>query len=328
MISLLIGDDLHAIHKKLSAFKKNLDPAWIGFNYHRFDASALNEAVDCALTPALGTEKAKLVVVEGCNFKQFTEEALEVLQLLPQVPEKTHLFFVAPSIDKRLKVAKFLLSQAKLFEFDLIPPWRTDLIARSIRTQALAIGLSLNSNAIDYLAVAIGNNPARAESELHKLATLSSGASLTLNQVRSLVPSTTQNSLQLAEALRENNSKRAVYLLLDLLAIETFPLAICATLIAQFRTWLWVKAAIVGGVKQDAEIARICQIANPKRVYFLRKEVAAASLTSLSSAVSLLLDLEGSLKLGRKGDSMLPAILAITQLFPSKKARKREVEAM
>jgi DNA polymerase-3 subunit delta len=192
----------------------------------------------------------------------------------------------------------------------------------------LAIGLSLNSNAIDYLAVAIGNNPARAESELHKLATLSSGANLTLNQVRSLVPSTTQNSLQLAVALRENNSKRAVYLLLDLLAIETFPLAICATLIAQFRTWLWVKAAIVGGVKQDAEIARICQIANPKRVYFLRKEVAAASLTSLSSAVSLLLDLEGSLKLGRKGDSMLPAILAIAQLFPSKKARKREVGAM
>jgi hypothetical protein len=32
--------------------------------------------------------------------------------------------------------------------------------------------------------------------------------------------------------------------------------------------------------------------------------------------VSLLLDLEGSLKLGRKGDSMLPAILAIAQLFP------------
>jgi len=51
-------------------------------------------------------------------------------------------------------------------------------------------------------------------------------------------------------------------------------------------------------------------------VYFLRKEVAAASLTSLSSAVSLLLDLEGSLKLGGKGDSMLPAILAIAQLFP------------
>ena len=83
MISLLIGDDLHAIHKKLSAFKKNLDPAWIGFNYHRFDASALNEAVDCALTPALATEKAKLVVIEGCNFKQFTQEALSGSPVAP-----------------------------------------------------------------------------------------------------------------------------------------------------------------------------------------------------------------------------------------------------
>ena len=321
MISLLIGDDLHAIHKKLSAFKKSLDPTWISFNYHRFDASALEEAIDCALTPAMGTEKAKLVAIEGCNFKQFTSEVLDVLPLLPQIPEKTNLVFLASSIDKRLKVAKFLLSQAKLFEFDLIPPWRTDLIAYSIRSQALTIGLSLNSNVIDYLAVAIGNNPARAESELHKLATYSRGANLTFKEVRALVPSTTQNSLQLAEALKEDNCKRAVYLLQELLAIGTFPLAICATLITQFRTWLWVKAAIVGGVKQDTEIARICQIANPKRVYFLRKEVAAASLTSLASAMSLLLDLEASLKLGRKGDFMLPAILAIAQLFSPKKVK-------
>lgn len=321
MISLLIGDDLHAIQKKLSAFKKNLDPAWISFNYHRFDASALDEAVDCALTPALGTEKAKLVAIEGCNFKQFTSEVLDVLPLLSQIPEKTHLVFIAPSIDKRLKVAKSLLSQAKLFEFDLIPPWRTDLIAHSIRNQALAIGLLLNSNVIDYLAVAIGNNSARAESELHKLATYSRGANLTLKEVQSLIPSTTQNSLQLAEAMKENSSKKAVYLLQELLAIGTFPLAICATLITQFRTWLWVKAAIVGGVKQDAEIARICQISNPKRVYFLRKEVAGASVTSLAAAMSLLLDLEASLKLGRKGDFMLPVILAIAQLFSPKKVR-------
>ncbi|OCR01438.1 DNA polymerase III subunit delta [Oscillatoriales cyanobacterium USR001] len=321
MISLLIGDDLHAIQKKLSAFKKSLDPTWISFNYHRFDATALDEAINCALTPAVGTEKAKLVAIEGCNFKQFTSEVLDVLPLLPQIPEKTHLVFIASSIDKRLKVAKFLLSQAKLFEFDLIPPWRRDLISHSIRNQALTIGLSLNSNVIDYLAVAIGNNSARAESELYKLATYSRGTNLTLKEVRSLVPSTTQNSLQLAEALRENNCKIAVYLLQELLAIGTFPLAICATLITQFRTWLWVKAAIVGGVKQDAEIAQICQIANPKRVYFLRKEVAGASVTSLAAAMSLLLDLEASLKLGRKGDFMLPVILAIAQLFSPKKVK-------
>lgn len=315
MISLLVGDDFYAINKKLSEFKTSLDPAWINFNYHRFNASALEEALDCALTRALGRGKAKLVVVEDCNFKQFTEETLKILQLISQVPEQTHLVLVASGIDKRLKVAKFLLAQGKLFEFDLIPPWRTDLIAKSIGTLCRGMGLSLDKNIIEYLASAIGNDSARAEAELHKLASYSNGGKLSVEEVRSLVPSTTQNSLQLAEAIRESNLTKAVNLLQELLEKETFPLAICATLITQFRTWMWVKAALVGGVKQDAEIAKICQIANPKRVYFLKQEVSGVGLRSFAQAMSMLLELEVALKGGRKGDFMLTGILAIARVF-------------
>lgn len=322
MISLLVGDDTHAINKKLSEFKKSLDPTWINFNYHRFKASALEEAIDCALTGALGTGETKLVVVEECNFKQFTEETMKTLQLLSQVPQQTNLVFVASVIDKRLKVAKILLSQGKLFEFDLIPLWRTDLIAQSIGSQARGMGLSLNRTIVEYLATAIGNEGARVEAELQKLASYSNGAKLNIEEVRSLVPSATQNSLQLAEAIRENNPKRAVNLLQEMLKKETFPLAICATLITQFRTWMWVKAALVGGIKQDAEIAKICQIANPKRVYFLKKEVASTPLKPLSSALSMLLDLEVALKAGQKRDSMLLSVLAIARLFACQKIRR------
>lgn len=315
MISLLVGDDVYAINKKLSELKKSLDPAWISFNYHQFNASALEDAIDCALTRAFGRGKAKLVVVEECNFKQFTEEELKILQLISQVREGTHLVFVASGIDKRLKVAKFLLSQGKLFEFDLIPPWRTDLIAKSIGSQCREMGFWLNRNIIEYLAGAIGNDSVRAEAELKKLASYSDGGKLSIEEVLALVPSTTQNSLQLASAIRESNATKAVNLLQDLLEKETFPLAICATLITQFRTWMWVKAALVGGVKQDAEIARICQIANPKRVYFLKQEVSGVSLGSLIRAMSMLLELEVALKGGKKGDLMLTAELAIVRVF-------------
>ncbi|MFB2935623.1 DNA polymerase III subunit delta [Aerosakkonemataceae cyanobacterium BLCC-F154] len=322
MISLLVGDDVHAINKKLLEFKKSLDPDWISFNYHRFSVSVIEEAIDCALTRALVKGKGKLVVVEECNFKQFTEETMKTFQLLSQVPETTDLVFVAPAIDKRLKVVKFLLSQGKLFEFNLIAPWRTDLIARSIGTEAKAMGLSLDRKIIEYLASAIGNDSARAEVELQKLASYSNGKKLSVEEVGVLVPSTTQNSLQLASAIRESNATKAVNLLQELLDKETFPLAICATLITQFRTWMWVKAALVGGVKQDAEIARICQVANPKRVYFLKQEVAGVGLRSLIQAMSMLLELEVALKGGRKGDLMLTAVLAIARLFTCKKARR------
>jgi len=315
MITLLIGDDQYAIKKKLTSFKSALDPAWTTFNYHRFPQSSLSDAIDCALTIPFGTLKAKLIVVEDCNFKQFDDEMLKTLSLLPQIPANSHLVFVAPSFDKRLKVSKFLISHAMLLEFMLIPPWRTDLIAQSISSQAKSLKLLLDTNTVDYLAQAIGNDLTRAESELQKLAIYGEGRRLTNAEVQTLVPSQTQNSLQLAEAIRENNARKAITLLNELLARAEFPLVICATLSTQFRTWLWVKAAIVSGVKLDGEIAKVCQIANPKRVYFLKKEVAPTSELALAQAVTLLLELEVSLKLGAKADFMLSSILTIARLF-------------
>jgi DNA polymerase III subunit delta len=315
MITLLIGDDQYAIKKKLTSFKTALDPAWTTFNYHRFPQSSLSDAIDCALTIPFGTLKAKLIVVEDCNFKQFDDDMLKTLSLLSQIPDFSHLVFVAPSFDKRLKVSKFLISQSNLLEFMLIPPWRSDLIAQSISSQAKSLKLLLDTNTVDYLAQAIGNDLTRAESELQKLAIYGEGRRLTNAEVQALVPSQTQNSLQLAEAIRENNPRKAMTLLDELLARAEFPLVICATLSTQFRTWLWVKAAIVSGVKLDNEIAKVCQIANPKRVYFLKKEVAATSELALAQAVTLLLELEVSLKRGAKTDSMLPSILTIARLF-------------
>lgn len=197
---------------------------------------------------------------------------LKTLSLLPQIPDFSHLVFIAPSFDKRLKVSKLLISHSNLLEFMLIPPWRTDLIAQSISSQAKSLKLLLDTNTVDYLAQAIGNDLTRAESELQKLAIYGEGRRLTNAEVQALVPSQTQNSLQLAEAIRENNPRKAMTLLDELLLRAEFPLVICATLSTQFRTWLWVKAAIVSGVKLDNEIAKVCQIANPKRVYFLKKK--------------------------------------------------------
>ncbi|MDF5725880.1 MAG: DNA polymerase III subunit delta, partial [Rhizonema sp. PD37] len=170
-------------------------------------------------------------------------------------------------------------------------------------------------NIVEYLALAIGNDSARAESELQKLAIYGSDRRLTNTEVQALVLSQTQNSLQLAQAMRENNPRKAMTLLDELLENAEFPLVICATLSTQFRTWLWVKAASANGVKLDNEIAKVCQITNPKRVYFLLKEVAAISIKALVQAVTFLQELEVSLKRGAGADSMLPAILAIARLF-------------
>ncbi|MEG3894025.1 DNA polymerase III subunit delta [Microcoleus sp. Z1_A1] len=218
-------------------------------------------------------------------------------------------------IDKRLKVVKHLLLFGKLKEFTLIPPWRTDLIESAIAATAKQMNLSIARDAVSYLAVAIGNDSARRVSELEKLAIYAAGDRITKEAAKILVPATTANCFQLAEALLKGQAVAAIKVLDELLSRAEFPLAIIATLQTQFKTWLWVKATINSDQQRsDSEIASMCGISNPKRLYFLKQEVKEVSANFLSRSLSILLDLEIALKTGDKPDSMLPALLSITQL--------------
>ena len=317
MIIALIGDDDFNIKKRIASLLTELDPKWKDFNYHKFYGDThLKSAINCALTPAFGDQKHKLVVVEDCHFGNWGEAALKLFELLPKIPSSIKLVFVATNIDKRLKVSKALLKHAMLVELNLAPPWRTDVISDAIATQAKALKLTLNRECLDYLTEAIGNNSARAESELTKLATYSATQKLTLQDIQELVPSQNQNSLQLAEAMRKNDPHKAMAWLNELLARGEMPIVIVRTLQTQFRTWLWVKSAIASGMKQDLEIAKFCNLGNPKRVYFLKQEVAKCTVASLTTAQRTLLELEVALKQGESPTQlMLPYILNVTRLF-------------
>jgi len=255
MIYILIGNDTYAIAREVEKFKTQTHPLWRDFNIHRFDASSLDAALSAAASVPFGGG-SKLIVVENCDFKQFGETGLELLQILPQLPTTTHLVFTAGAIYKRLKVVKHLLQFGQLKEFTLIPPWRTDLIESAIATTAKQMNLSIARDAVSYLAVAIGNDSARRVSELEKLAIYTDGERITKEAAKALVPATTASSFQLAEALLKGQAVAAIKVLDELLSRAEFPLAIIATLQTQFKTWLWVKATLNScQQRSDSEIA-------------------------------------------------------------------------
>jgi DNA polymerase III subunit delta len=315
MIVLLTGDDQFAIRQKLEQYKSELDPQWLEFCYHRFPASALEQAISAARTPSLSGGK-RLVVIEDCNLKQWGDAQLESLQQLAQVPDSTTLVFMAANVDKRLKIYKQLVKYSQCFELSLIPPWRTDLIEEAIATQAKHRKLRLHKDVIEYLAEAIGNDMVRVASELRKLETHANNQPIYLAEVQSLIPCQTQSNLQLAEAVRNGKSEAVVRLIDELLARFEPVMVMVATLLTQFRTWLWVKSAISSGIKNNTEIAQICNVGNPNRLYYLRQEVATMPIKSLIQAVTKLVDLEMSIKQGCvNANSILPFLLVITRLF-------------
>jgi DNA polymerase III subunit delta len=315
-ITVLVGDDRQAIADRINLYKSKLDPTWSSFNYHRFDCNNLEEAIDCALSVPLG-DRHKVVAVDNFKFDSLSES---VSELIPKIPASNYLILIASSIDRRLKTVKLLLKHAHLEEFYLIPPWRTNDLTNSIVQQAKQLKLSLSANMLDYLTTAIGNDTSRTTAELSKLAVYASNNKLTPEAVRVLVPSTTQTSLQLADAVRLGTPKLVVKLLQELLDRNEHPLVIVSTLISQFRTWSIVAEAVKQGIKSKEQIARLAKLNNPNRIYYLRQEVANISPVSLSVAYSQLFELEVKLKNGAKTDTILTTLLNIVQLVNLKRS--------
>jgi len=76
-----------------------------------------------------------------------------------------------------------------------------------------------------------------------------------------------------------------------------------------------VKTVIESGEKDEKKIATQAYVSNPKRIYFLRKEVNNISAHKLQSSLPILLDLELGLKRGENPlNALQKAIIQLSNL--------------
>jgi DNA polymerase-3 subunit delta len=254
------------------------------------------------MTPPFGSGKRLVWLVDANVTHQCSEPNLaELERTLPLIPESSILLLTTHTKpDRRLKSTKLLEKFAQFQEFSAIPPWETKLLTQQVEEFASQIGVKLNSEAVAILAEAVGNDTRSLFTELEKLRlyTDSDRQILRGEDVSGLVTGSAKNSLDLAKAMRDGKTALALGLVADLDRIGEPPLKIVATLIGQFRTWLWVRLMIAQGERDDKAIAQAAEIPNPKRIYFLRQEVKSLSVESLVATLPLFLELEFQLKQG------------------------------
>jgi DNA polymerase-3 subunit delta len=220
--------------------------------------------------------------------------------------------------DGRLKSTKLLKQIATVQEFSLLPSWDSDGILKQVKAEAVAQQIRLSPAAAELLAVAVGNDARKLAMELEKLVLFAgeTADSISAEMVQQLVPASAYNSFQVATALRQGNLDHALESLTHLLDHNEPALKILAVLVGQFRTWLWVKLMTEQGERDPKAIAQAAEIGNPNRVYFLQKEVLPVTGKSLHLSLSILLQLEYSLKRGQPEREAFPlALLRISQIF-------------
>ena len=302
-----------------------LDPAWASFNYHIFpqkNDDTVVEALNQSMTPPFGGGKC-LVWLQNTTvlYKECSKNVLEELKnTLNFIPPNTYLLMTSHyRPDPYLKSTKILQKFATKFQdFPLVSPWKTDALVQNVLVTAKKIGVNLTSKSAQFLAESVGNNTRLLHSELEKLRLYAGNDEQPLNvdTLTRLVCSNTQNSLQLATAIRDGDTTKSLTLVTELIDRSEPALKIVATLIGQFRTWTLVKIIMESGERDLKLIAEAVDIANHKRIYFLQKEVQQISVQQLISTLPLLLDLEISLKQGTSQSSILKVkVIELCQLY-------------
>ncbi len=323
-IILYWGDDDFAVSKAVTALQQSsIDPAWASFNYEKITPdgdNAVITALNQAMTPPFGMGKRLVWLVDTTLTQQCSEQLLaEVERTLPNVPETTILLLTSKNKpDGRLKSTKTIQKYANVQEFGLIPPWKTDELIQRVQIVTQELGLKITKDAVQLLAESVGNNTRQLYLELDKLQLLAGGDGREIDRtmVSSLVIANTQNSLQLAGAIRQGDVGKSLYLITELINHNEPALKIVATLVGQFRTWLWVKMLLESGEKDDKVIATAAGLGNPKRLFFIKQELHGITADKLAASLPKLLDLEFSLKRGSENMSTLQvSTIELCQIF-------------
>ncbi|MCC5898594.1 MAG: DNA polymerase III subunit delta [Phormidium sp. BM_Day4_Bin.17] len=312
------GEDEFACDRAVQTLRdRSLDPAWGSFNFDKIPADtpdATIEGLNQAMTPPFGGGQRFVWLVDSPILQQCSQDLQKNLErTLPQLPESSVLLLTSrKKPDQRLKSTKLFKKLAEFQEFSSIPPWKTELLIRRVREVARSLEVSITPVAAERLAEAVGNNTRQLFTELEKLKLFVGDEQVGVNAVEELVTTTTQTSLQLAKTILQGDTAGALGLVHDLIARNDVPIVISATLIGQFRTWLWVKLMIELRERDEKAIAQAAEVGNPKRIYFLRQEVSRISLGQLQQTLPILLALETQLKSG--GDAIATLQMRVIEL--------------
>jgi len=321
-IHLLWGDDEAARSRAVEALvQEKTDPCWQSINLSRLDGHDASQALQAlaeARTPPLGGGDRVVVLQRSPFCNQCPADLLEQLETaLPLIPACCHLVLVHPAKpDGRLRSTKRLQQLVKTGEaqeqnFCLPAIWDSSGQLDLVQRTAAELGLTVERAAAEALCDAVGSDSARLNSELEKLSLyVGHHQPITQTAVAALVGSQATNALQVGDALLAGAIAKALGLVDALLANNEPALRIVATLTGQVRGWLWVSLLDQQGEQDVNTIAKAAGIANPKRIYVLRKQMRGRRPAQFLKLLNQLLAVELALKRGTDpGDAFRDGLL-------------------
>ncbi len=319
-IHLIWGDDYEACNREIEEIIQTvIDPSWKSFNYSQIDGNDQKQnfrALEEVQSAPLGSGGRVVLVrrspfCNGCSI----ELANKLEQAVKLIPNNTYLILNnSNKPDKRLKTTKLIEKSIKSNSFSkeksfLLPlPWDINGQRNLVKNILYKLNLQMNHETIDLIVESIGNDSSLIHTELQKLSLFSESVNKNLNTdgpreiskelVKKLIQNHSTNSLEIASLLLKGEIIIALNKIQSLLKNGEPALRIITTLTGQSRGWLWVNLLDSQGNQDVKEIAKLAGIANPKRIFIIRKQIQGKSLETLIELMKKLLKIEASIKSG------------------------------
>jgi DNA polymerase-3 subunit delta len=319
-IHLIWGDDYEACNREIEEIIQTvIDPSWKSFNYSQIDGNDQKQnfrALEEVQSAPLGSGGRVVLVrrspfCNGCSI----ELANKLQQTIKLIPNNTYLILNnSNKPDKRLKTTKLIEKSIQSNSFSkeksfLLPlPWDINGQRNLVKNILYKLNLKMNHEAIDLIVESIGNDSSLINTELQKLSLLSEAISKNLDTdkpreiskelVKKLIQNNSTNALEIANLLLKGEIFIALNKIQSLLKNGEPALRLIITLTGQSRGWLWVHLLDSQGTQDVKEIAKLAGIANPKRIFIIRKQIQGKSLETLLKLMKKLLKIEASIKSG------------------------------
>ena len=319
-IHLIWGDDYEACNREIEEIIQTvIDPSWKSFNYSQIDGNDQKQnfrALEEVQSAPLGSGGRVVLVrrspfCNGCSI----ELANKLQQTIKLIPNNTYLILNnSNKPDKRLKTTKLIEKSIQSNSFSkeksfLLPlPWDINGQRNLVKNILYKLKLTMNHETIDLIVESIGNDSSLINTELQKLSLLSEAVNKSLDTdgpkeiskelVKKLIQNNSTNALEIANLLLKGEIIIALNKIQSLLKNGEPALRLITTLTGQSRGWLWVHLLDSQGNQDVKEIAKLAGIANPKRIFVIRKQIQGKSLETLLELMKKLLKIEASIKSG------------------------------
>ncbi len=319
-IHLIWGDDYEASNREIEEIMQRvIDPVWKSFNHSQIDGNDQKQnlrALEEVQSAPLGSG-GRIVLVRrspfcnGCSI----ELADKLEQAIALIPDNTHLILNnASKPDKRLKTTKLILKSIQSNSFSseksfILPlPWDINGQRNLVKNILYNLNLKMNHETIDLIVESLGNDSSLINTELQKIKLLSEAVNEKISSnenqeiseelVKRLIQNNSTNALEIANFLLKGEKIIALNKIQSLIKSGEPALRLITTLTGQSRGWLWVHLLDSQGDQDVTQIAKLAGIANPKRIYVIRKQIQGKSMKTLLELMKKLLKIEASIKSG------------------------------